>query len=572
MFQVQRTPEVHDVVVIGSGAGGGTAVKVLTDLGHKVTLLEAGPMLDPSKDFKEHMWPWEVDHRGVGPNAENYFGKDIYPFGYFLAPNGFWELPGEPFTVAEGSSFRWFRSRILGGRTNHFGRISLRFSDYDFKPQEFDGLGTNWPVTYQEMSPWYDKAEEFIGITGTHEGLRSAPDGKFLPPVAPRVHEQLIQRAGKKLNIPVIPSRMAMLTKSINGRAACHYCGQCGRGCRTASAFSSSQAMIFPAMRTGRLNIISGVMARELLIDSSGKVSGVSYVDKATRTEKTIRCKAVVVAASACESARLLLNSKSSQFPNGLANGSGQVGRNLTDTVGHAVSGVIPALEGTPRHNSDGIGGMHVYVPWWELDKKNKDFPRGYHIEIGGGFGMPQIGTFRKVAAKSEGYGVKLKDDIRRFYGSQVNFSGRGEMIPNEHSYCEIDPAQVDQWGIPVLRFHWQWSENEIQMVKHMHKTFTDLIETMGGHVTSPDLPADAVKAVSVGGEIIHEAGTCRMGDDPKSSVLNKWSQAHEVPNLLVVDAAPFNGNPDKNVTLTIVANAWRAAAHLAEEITKGNV
>jgi choline dehydrogenase-like flavoprotein len=313
-------------------------------------------------------------------------------------------------------------------------------------------------------------------------------------------------------------------------------------------------------------------MARELLIDSSGKVSGVSYVDKATRTEKTIRCKAVVVAASACESARLLLNSKSSQFPNGLANGSGQVGRNLTDTVGHAVSGVIPALEGTPRHNSDGIGGMHVYVPWWELDKKNKDFPRGYHIEIGGGFGMPQIGTFRKVAAKSEGYGVKLKDDIRRFYGSQVNFSGRGEMIPNEHSYCEIDPAQVDQWGIPVLRFHWQWSENEIQMVKHMHKTFTDLIETMGGHVTSPDLPADAVKAVSVGGEIIHEAGTCRMGDDPKSSVLNKWSQAHEVPNLLVVDAAPFNGNPDKNVTLTIVANAWRAAAHLAEEITKGNV
>jgi len=572
MFQVQRTPEVHDVVVIGSGAGGGTAVKVLTDLGHKVTLLEAGPMLDPSKDFKEHMWPWEVDHRGVGPNAENYFGKDIYPFGYFLAPNGFWDLPGEPFTVAEGDSFRWFRSRILGGRTNHFGRISLRFSDYDFKPQAFDGLGTDWPVTYEEMSPWYDKAEEFIGITGTHEGLRTAPDGKFLPPIAPRVHEQLIQRAGKKLNIPVIPSRMAMLTKSINGRAACHYCGQCGRGCRTASAFSSSQAMIFPAMKTGRLNIISGAMARELLVDSSGKVSGVSYVDKATRTEKTIKCKVVVVAASACESARLLLNSKSSQFPNGLANGSGQVGRNLTDTVGHAVSGVIPALEGMPRHNSDGISGMHVYVPWWELEKKNKDFPRGYHIEIGGGFGMPQIGSFRGVAARNEGYGNKLKDDIRRFYGSQVNFSGRGEMIPNEHSFCEIDPVQVDQWGIPVLRFHWQWSENEIQMVKHMHKTFTDLIETMGGRVTSPAMPADGVKAVSLGGEIIHEAGTCRMGDDPKASVLNKWSQAHEVPNLLVVDAAPFNGNPDKNVTLTIVANAWRAAAHLAGEIKKGNV
>lgn len=571
MFQVQRTPEVHDIVVIGSGAGGGTAVKVLTDLGLKVTLLEAGPMLNPAKDFKEHMWPWEVDHRGVGPNAENYFGKDIYPFGYFLAPNGYWNIPGEPFTVAPGSEFKWFRSRIMGGRTNHYGRISLRFSDYDFKPQQFDGLGTDWPVTYEEMSPWYDKAEEFVGITGTHEGLRSAPDGKFLPPVPPRVHEQLIQRAGKRLNIPVIPSRMAMLTKSVHGRAACHYCGQCGRGCRTASAFTSSQAMIFPAMKTGLLTIINGAMAREITVDSNGKVNGVSYVDKATRTEKQIRAKTVIVAASACESARLLLNSKSPQHPNGLGNGSGQVGRNLTDTVGHAVSGTIPALEGMPRHNSDGIGGMHVYIPWWELEKKNKEFPRGYHVEIGGGYGMPQIGSFRGVAAKAEGYGPKLKDEIRRFYGTQVNFAGRGEMIPNKDSFMEIDPTQVDQWGIPVPRFHWKWSDNELKMVKHMHNTFKELIETMGGRVNSPDLPADLGKAISAGGEIIHEAGTCRMGDDPKTSVLNKWSQAHESPNLLVVDAAPFNGNPDKNVTLSIIANAWRASAHLAEEIKKGN-
>jgi len=330
--------------------------------------------------------------------------------------------------------------------------------------------------------------------------------------------------------------------------------------------------MIFPAMKTGKLTIISGAMVREILVDSAGKASGVSYVDKATRTERQIKCRAVVVAASACESARLLLNSKSTKYPNGLANGSGQVGRNLTDTVGHAVSGIIPALEGTPRHNSDGIGGMHVYVPWWELDKKNKDFPRGYHIEIGGGFGMPQIGSFRGVAARAEGYGTGLKDDIRRFYGSQVSFAGRGEMIPNEHSFLDIDPVQVDQWGIPVPRFHFRWSEHEVKMVKHMHATFKDLIETMGGRVTSPDLPENTASAVSVGGEIIHEAGTCRMGDDPKTSVLNKWSQAHEVPNLTVVDAAPFNGNPDKNVTLTIVANAWRAAVHLADEIRKGNV
>ena len=572
MFQVQRSPDVHDIVVIGSGAGGGTAVKVFTDLGINVTLIEAGPTLNPNKDFKEHVWPWEVDHRGVGPNGEAYTGKNPYPFGYFQAPNGYWDVPGEPFTTASGEKFQWFRSRILGGRTNHYGRISLRFADYDFKPQEFDGLGYNWPMTYEEMSPWYDKAEEFIGVTGTKEGLRSAPDGVFLPPVPPRVHEQLIMRAGKKLNIPVIPSRMAMLTKSIHGRAACHYCAQCGRGCRTASAFTSSQAMIFPAMKTGKLNVINNAMARELLVGDDGTVTAVSYIDKATRTEKQIRCRAVVVAASACESARLLLNSKSSKFPNGLANGSGQVGRNLTDTVGYSLSGSVPAMEGMPRHNCDGIGGMHVYVPWWELDKKNKDFPRGYHIEIGGGFGMPQIGSFRGVAARAEGYGQSLKDAIRNNYGSQVSFAGRGEMIPNENSYCEIDPSVVDQFGIPVLRFHWQWTDHELKMVQHMDRTFRSLIETMGGHVTGRDFPHNAAEAISVGGEIIHEAGTVRMGDDPKTSVLNKWSQAHEVKNLVVADAAPFNGNPDKNVTLTIVANSWRASEHLADEMKKGNV
>jgi choline dehydrogenase-like flavoprotein len=566
-LQVKKSPQVHDVVVIGSGAGGGTTVKVLTDLGINVTLLEAGPMLNPARDFKEHMWPWEVDHRGAGSEAEGYFGRQQW--GYFNAPNGYWNVPGEPYTVADGQQFLWFRSRILGGRTNHYGRISLRFSDYDFKPLAFDGLGFDWPVTYDEMSPYYDKAEEFIGVTGTREGLRSAPDGKFLPPVAPRVHEQLVQRAGKKLNIPVIPSRMAMLTKSIHGRAACHYCGQCGRGCHTASAFTSSQAMIFPAQKTGRLNIITGAMARELLVDDTGRVNAVSYVDKDTRAEKQIRCRAVVVAASACESARLLLNSKSSQFPNGLANGSGVVGRYLTDTVGYSLGGNIPALEGMPRHNTDGIDGMHVYVPWWELDKKNKDFPRGYHIEIGGGFGMPQLGSFRGVASRA-GYGRGMKEAVRQSYGTRINFAGRGEMIPNINSYCEIDPVRVDQWGIPVLKFHWEWSGYEVKMVQHMHDTFTSLIETMGGTVINNGF--DPALAISKGGEIIHEAGTVRMGDDPKTSALNKWSQAHEVKNLVVADAAPFNGNPDKNVTLTIVANAWRAAEHLADEMKKGNV
>ncbi len=569
-MQVIRSSPVYDVVVIGSGAGGGTMVKVLTDLGVNVALIEAGPMLHPAKDFKEHMWPYHMEDRGAGKGGATYFGNGP-AFGPYLAPNGYWDIEGEPYTSAPGNTFKWFRSRILGGRTNHYGRISLRFADYDFFPHTRDGLGTDWPIRYEDISPYYDKAEEFIGIFGTKEGIRSAPDGHFQPPPAPRVHEVLIKRACDKLNIPCIPSRMAMITKPLNGRPACHYCGQCGRGCVTASNYSSSQVQIFPAMKSGRLTIFNNAMARELITDGPGKVKAVSYIDKATRSEKQIRCRSVVLAASACESARLLLNSRGPGYTNGLANASGVVGRYLTDSTGYSLSGYVPALEGMPRHNNDGIGGMHLYVPWWEWDKKNKTFPRGYHIELGGGYKMPGIGSFQGVCTAHEGYGKGLKQEIRAKYGTTVGFAGRGEMVPNEKTFCEIDPVVVDKWGIPVLRFHFEWTQYEIDQVKHMRQTFASIVETMGGTVTTA--PVDRADAgISVGGEIIHELGTVRMGSDPSSSALNKYCQAHDVKNLFVADAAPFVSNPDKNPTLTICALAWRTAEYLAGELKKGNV
>ncbi len=571
MFQLQPKPHIADVVVIGSGAGGGTMVKVLTDLGVNVTLLEAGPMVNPETDFKQGMWPYDVPHRGAGPNAEYYDGTQQW--GYFQAPNGSWKIPEEPYTVAPDNRFAWCRSRIIGGRTNHFGRFTPRFSDYDFKPYSMDGLGTDWPIDYVEMSPYFDKAEAFIGVTGSNEGLRAAPDGKFLPPAAPRVHEVLMQKAGQKLGIPFIPARMAMLTKSINGRAACHYCAQCGRGCKAGSAFSSSQAMIFPAMKTGRLTIMTGVMARELILGETGTVSAVSYIDKITMTEQQIRCRTVVLAASACESARLLLNSKSTLFPNGLANGSGAVGRYLTDTVGYGMYGYVPALEGLPRHNSDGLGGGHLFIPWWLLDDKKKDFPRGYHVQVGGGFYMPGIGTFGGEAWNNEGYGAKLKARIRQSYGSIVSFSGLGEMIPNRDTYCEIDPDGVkDQYGIPVLRFHWKWTDYEYKQVGHMRQTFRSLIESLGGTVGGDDPNQTSDKLISTGGSVIHELGTVRMGDDPSEAPLNRYCQAHDVKNLFVADGGPFVSNPEKNPTLAIVALAWRTAEYLAGELRNGNV
>ena len=567
MAQVIRSPKTYDVCVVGSGAGGGMAAKILTEGGLSVVMLEAGPQVYPEKDYKMMVWPYEVPHRGVGVG-----GRAAKDFGEFLAPNGAWKIEGEPYTSAAGSNFHWFRSRIVGGRTNHWGRIALRFAPVDFRSKTRDGIGDDWPISYEDIAPYYDKVEGYIGVFGTKENVPSAPDGVFLPPPKPRCSEVLIKKACDKLNITCIPSRLAILTKALNGRAPCHYCGQCGRGCVTASNFSSSQVLIPPAMKTGKLTLITGAMAREILVGPDGKATGVSYVDKATKSEKRVMARAVVVAASACESARLLLNSKSKIFPDGLANSSGTVGRYLMDSVGSDGWGYVPQMEKMPPHNHDGTGGMHMYIPWWKYDRKN-DFPRGYHIEIGGGRDMPSAGMFDNVCEEFEGYGAELKRTCRKRYGTEISFSGRGEMVPNPYTYCEIDPYVVDQWGIPVLRFHFKWSDYEIRQAKDMQDTFKSIIEAMGGEYRRKT-PIDGPNAFGIedGGKIIHEVGTARMGADPKTSVLNGYCQAHDVKNVFVTDGAPLVTNPDKNPTLTIMALSWRASDYLLEQAKNGSL
>jgi choline dehydrogenase-like flavoprotein len=463
----------------------------------------------------------------------------------------------------------WFRSRVVGGRTNHYGRMSFRFSQMDLKPYDRDGLGWNWPIDYDDIAPYYDKAEEYIGVTGDKHGIPSAPDGVFHEPPPPKAHEVLVREYAKKMGIPFIANRRAVLTHAVNGRPACHYCGQCGRGCVTASNYAASQVDVFPALKTGNLTLITEAMAREVHTDGNGKATGVLYIDKKTRAEHFVRGRAVILGASTCESARILLNSKSAEFPNGVANGSGLVGRYLMDTVGASVSGTVPSLEGIPRYNTDGFGGSHLYAPWWLWDRHGKvGFPRGYHIEMGGGFGMPGVGSFGRETRQA-GYGLKLKQLVREKYGSSLGFAGRGEMIPNNQSYCEIDPDVVDKWGIPVLKFHFRWSDYERKQAEHMVETFTGLIESMGGR---PARRRSGGEVISVPGEIIHEVGAVRMGTSPRNSVLNAFNQAHEVKNLFVNDGASFVSNPDKNPTLTISALAWRASDYLAEEMRKGNV
>ncbi len=556
---------IHDVVIVGSGAGGGMAAHVLTKAGANVLLLEAGGPWDNTKDSAMMKWPYQSPRRGASTKER--------PFGEFDACIGGWELDGEPYTKAEGTKFDWWRARMLGGRTNHWGRISLRFGPDDFKAKSHDGLGDDWPISYDDIAPYYDKVDKYIGIFGSKEGLRNHPDGEFLPAPRPRCRELLVKDAADKLNITCIPSRLSIITKPVNGRAACHYCGQCNRGCASNSNFTSPNVLIYPAMKTGKLTIMTNAMVREVTTNDAGLATGVSYVDKHTGEDRHVDAKVVVLAASACETARIMLNSKSKAHPNGLSNSSGVIGRYITDTTGTSVGGFIPKMVDQPAHNCDGVGGLHVYMPWW-IDNKKLDFPRGYHIEVWGGRGVPSNGFMGGIQRLpgGGGYGKDLKKDYRHYYGTSIGFDGRGEMIPNEKSYCEIDPEKKDRYGIPVLRFHWEWSDHEINQVKHMQETFRSLIVQMGGTPNGTMPTKERGYGISNGGSIIHEVGGVKMGDDPKSSALNSDCQAHECKNLFVTDGAPFVGQADKNPTWTILALAWRTSEGIARKMKEGSL
>ncbi|MEQ9208414.1 MAG: GMC family oxidoreductase, partial [Pseudomonadales bacterium] len=467
----------HDVLVIGSGAGGAMAAYTLTKAGHRVLLLEAGRDYDPVEETPMFHRNGEAPLMGAGTPDKD--------FGFYDATvDGGWQVPGEPYTTGKDSDFMWWRARMLGGRTNHWGRYSLRFSEHDLKGYSRDGLGADWPFDYQELASWYDKTEELVGVCGTNTGLDDMPDsspGILQPPPQPRVPELLIAAAGKKLGLPVVPMHRAVLTRPKDNRAACFYATPCGRGCSIGAAFQTTTSLIPMARATGNLRIITDAMAKRVNTDEQGQVTGITYVDKKSGLDKKVEAKAVILAASTCESARLMLNSKTDRHPNGLANSSGHLGRNLMDSTGANLSALIPGLKGRPVYNEDGHTANHLFIPWWGHQAQARgelNFPRGYHFEINSGFGPSP-----SVPGDLQGYGQALKRQVKEQYGATIGFALRGEMLPNEHSFMEIDEGVTDKWGIPVSKFHWRWSDHEYRQVEHGLATARQLLETMGATV-----------------------------------------------------------------------------------------
>lgn len=575
--------QVYEIVVIGSGAGGGMTAYRLAMAGIKVLMLEAGPFFDPAKDSMQLFWPYQSLRRGGNANR---------PLGDFDAAYGGWHIQGEPYTLQEGTRFDWFRAKMLGGRTNHWGRISLRMGPRDFRCRTYYGAGDDWPITYEDIKPYYDQVDRLIGVYGSREGLENDPDGVFLPPPPPRLNELFIKKAVSRLGIRVIPGRGSVLTAPLPGnsdRQPCFYCGQCNRSCRIYGDFSSSSCLVIPAMKTGNLKVVTNAVVREIRTDQNGLVNGVSYMNREDMQEYRIRTRAVVLAAGTCESARILLNSKSPRHENGLANSSNIVGRFLHDSTQTGGGAIIPQLLDRPRFNEDGVGSLHIYAPWWGQDRK-LDFPRGYHLELFGGMMMPSYGGYLGFEGSvvpylngmipdasgktrpSGGFGPSLKADYRRFYGSMALVGCHGVDTAKETNYCEIDPSVLDQYGIPVLRFRYQWGDDELKQARHMQETVQSIFKEMKAIPVVQFADADQQYGLANPGRGIHEVGTVRMGSDKRKAPLNAWGQAYDCKNLFVTDGSVFVQQSEKNPTWTILALAMRTADYILDQKRKQNI
>jgi choline dehydrogenase-like flavoprotein len=576
--------KTYDAVIVGSGAAGGMAAHVLTSKGMKVLLLEAGKKLNIEQELRSMEWPYDNANRGFlppdshsltfneytirrppyGPGFEkakhlhSYIGSSDYTKNIVV------DERENPFT---GTNYAWVRARCLGGKTNIWGRLALRLSDYDFKAKDRDGYGENWPISYSDIAPYYDKVDLYLGITGVKENLDYLPDSIFQRPTKLNCAEITLKQGVQKMGRVLTQYRAGVTSDGLKHnkyRSRCYGRGACERkgGCDIHAAFDSPTGLIYPAMDTGNLTLRPNSTVREVTVDpNTGKASGVRFIDSQTMKDYHVKARVVILAASTLESARLLLLSKSRQHPNGLANSSGHVGHNFCEHVmGPGITGRAKDLVGKPPTLDDGRPGGFYLTRFRNLKEKSPNFIRGYGFEGGSGSSMFPHGT------DVHGFGASFKEEVRKNQGAFISMGGFGEVLSRYENYVDLDPAVKDKWGIPALRFHYKFGDNEHKMCQDMGETAKEMFEASGFEIVHVS------NRVLTEGWSIHELGTARMGNDPKTSVLNQFEQSHDVKNLFVVDGSAFVNASCQNPTWSIMALCWRSCEYLADEMKKGNL
>ena len=553
-----------DAIVVGSGMTGGWAAKELTEKGLKTLVLEAGRPIVPEQDYVEHVPAWDMKFRGMGdrrfqlkdqPIQRTCYACDEWSSKFFVKDTE------HPYTTAPDKPFRWIRGRQVGGRSIMWGRQSYRWSDLDFEANLRDGIGVDWPIRYADIEPWYHYVEDFVGISGEALGLPQLPDSKFLPPMELNcaekfVREKVAKHFGGERVLTI--GRAAILTQNHRGRAACHYCGPCERGCITRSYFSSVNATLPAAEKTGRMTLRPFSVVHSVSFDSkTRRATGVRVIDGKTRATIEFRAKVVFLCASALESVRILFNSSTGEFPGGLANSSGELGHNLMDHV--KAGGADATIPGFEDQVIVGRRPNGIYMPRFRnVKSRHPDFLRGYAFQGSGS----REGWARGIM--QTGFGPEFKKSLSRPGPWRFTFYGFGECLPNHNNFVELDKETVDIWGIPNLKIHCAWSENERALRRDMAISAAEMLAAAGAHDIEPFSTEEPP------GFTIHEMGTARMGRDPKTSVLNSFNQAHDIKNLFITDGGAMVSSSCVNPSLTYMALTARACDYAVQQMKKG--
>ncbi len=516
---------VYDVCVVGSGAAGGTLAAHLAQKGADVIVVEGGPTVNTRTDFNTHGMPFDFANRHIPTMRPGVAGFDSE------------------------------RSRGVGGKTMLWNAVAWRFSHRDFKGRSMDGAGQDWPIDYPDLAPYYDRVEREAGVCGNLDHLEDLPDGIFLPPVPMKCSDVIVKRGARKLGIPVIHVRKATLSVASRTRPACHFCGNCMAGCDVVAKYNSADVHLKPALRTGHLKILSDCIVREVLVSKENRATGVRYLNRTTLAEGEVRARSVVVACACVQSVALLLMSKSSRYPAGLANSSGELGRNFIPHFTGGVQCFLKDLINTPTTNDEGYLD-HAYVPSY-MHARKRDYARSFGIQF-------NYQNRRAVgwARSMPGFGKAYKESIKQRYPAFLTFSPYGEMLPNKESFVELDYEKKDKYGLPLARRQVTWGENDTRIFKEMQRWSVEILTAAGAEIQS----------VSEKPATNHELGGCRMGKDPRTSVVNSDCRTHDVPNLYVVDGSIFPSASEKNPTLTIMALAARLADHIGNRSRKGEL